>query len=98
MRIGFDGLVAFDDLSRDWRVNVAGGFHGFHDSGNISGLHGFPNGWRLGKDDVGEFGLGVVGDTNRSSVALDENPLVGGGRTQVFRNVHGFLKNGFFTI
>ncbi len=35
-----------------------------------------PTVGRFGEDDVGQFGLGMIGDTNRADIAVDADPFV----------------------
>ena len=43
---------------------------------------------RFGKDDVGQFGLGVIRNAHRADVSVDANPFVRFGKLQIVGNIH----------
>lgn len=87
--VGFDFGVGFDNFSGDWGVDVGGGFDGFDDGGGVAEIDFFVEGGEFDEDDVGEFGLGVVGDANGGGVAFEAEPFVGGLVEEVGGDVHG---------
>ena len=87
-RIGFERLVDLGDRAADRRVNVARGFHRLDDGDRFARLRLRADFWQLDKNDVGQFGLRVVGDANTGVRALEADPLVRRGVFQIVGNIH----------
>ncbi len=73
--IGGEGGIDRDDGSGNWGIDIAGGFDGFDNTdGGASGDRGADFG-ELDIDDIGEFGLGMIGDAD---CAIWAEPFVTG--------------------
>lgn len=76
--VAIQGFINRDDFSGDGSVDVAGGFDGFNNGYRIAGADFAADGGEVNEDDVGEFGLGVVGDADGGGGFAGLNPFVGG--------------------
>jgi hypothetical protein len=59
-----NGGIYFGNFSRDRRVNVESGFDGFNNSYRFAGGNGASNFWEFHENNVGDFTLGVVGNSH----------------------------------
>ena len=75
-RIGFHLWIAFDDLSRDRRVNIARGFHRFHNRGRVTHVHLATEDGELDEHHIGQLGLRVIGNAYRGYIAFEAKPFM----------------------
>ena len=94
-RIAIESYVDGDDLARNGGVDVAGGFDGLDDGDGFSGFHLATDGGQVNEDDVGEFGLGMIGDADGGGGFAGLDPFVGGAVAEVIEDgTHGGIGAG----
>ena len=71
-------------ISAAFSSAIAGGFDRFHDSDRVAGCDGGAYFGKVYKDDIGEFGLGMVGNADGADVPVNFNPFVIFGIQQIF--------------
>src|SRR5258708_8032186 len=84
--------IRFDHVSRHGSENFADRLNGFDGAEKFSGGYLFANRGKLDKNNIAEFVLRVIGDSDRAGFAGHFDPLVVFGVTIVAWIHHGSLK------
>jgi hypothetical protein len=85
------GVVDLHDLPGHGSDQVVDGLNRFHHAEGLSDLDLRADFRELHEDDVGQLGLGVVGDSDPSGRAVQMDPLVGPRVATVLRDFVGLL-------
>ena len=81
--LGLKKRINLNNFPAEGHVQVRNGLDGLHGAKNLLALQAFAVAIQFDKDDISQFTLGKIGDPYGGDIAIQGNPFVFGGVSEI---------------
>lgn len=90
--LGLKKRINLNNFPAEGHVQVRNGLDGLHGAKDLLALQTFALAIQFDKDDISQFTLGKIGDPYGGDIAIQGNPFVFGGVSEIRGKFHCWIK------